>query len=108
MKTVFEEPQHLAAHLGGVAEYRGAPIRAVSAVGFGGLAPVLFVQRFFVLDPVLAHLAVQQHGYQDRRDYRQAHLVVDRHHAGAPGFGLAEVVFPGVETLFDTPSLKPL
>ncbi|WP_291996527.1 hypothetical protein [Candidatus Accumulibacter sp. ACC012] len=55
VKTVLEEPQDLAAHLGGVAEYRGAPVWAIGPVGRRGLAPVLLAQCFLVLDSVLTH-----------------------------------------------------
>jgi len=49
VKTVLEEPQDLAAHLGGVAEYRAAPVGAIGPVGRGDLAPVLLAQCFLVL-----------------------------------------------------------
>jgi hypothetical protein len=59
VKTVFEEPQHLAADLGGIAKNRGDPVGAVGSVGLGGLTPIRFSQRLLVLDPVLAHFAQQ-------------------------------------------------
>ncbi len=80
MKTVFEEPQHSAADLGGVAEYWHAPVGAVGTVFLIGLAPALFSQRLLVLDPVLTHLAVKQYRHQDGDDNGQADLVVDGYH----------------------------
>ena len=79
MKTVIEEPQQLAAELGGVAEYRRAPVGAVGAVGLGGLTRVLLAQCFLVLDAVLTHVAVQQDRHQDGSDNGQADLI-DGHH----------------------------
>jgi hypothetical protein len=49
VKTVLEEPQDLAANLGGVAEYRGAPVGAIGSVGRRGLAPMLPTSRAVVI-----------------------------------------------------------
>ena len=48
METVLEEPQDLAAQLGGIADYREAPVGAVGAVGGGTLTAVLFAQRLLM------------------------------------------------------------
>lgn len=91
---MLEEPQDLAAHLGGVAEYRGAPVGAIGPVGRGG--PVL----------LLTHFAVQQQGHQEAGDNGQADLILDGRQAGTPGLGQAEVVLPGVKTLLLLPAAR--
>ena len=108
---MFEEPQNLAADLGGIAKDRGAPAWAVGAVGqmrgLGG-ALGLSAQRLDVPATVLPEGVVQQDRDQHAGDDGQAQLGVDGIDVLAPSLGLGEVVFPGVEALLDTPSLKPL
>ena len=108
---MFEEPQDLAADLGGIAEQRDGPVRPIGAIGcirFGGLALVLFLQRFLIGDAMLSHRGVKQDRNQDTGNDGQADLVLDGDGALAPRLGLGEVVLPGIEALFNTPALEPL
>ena len=106
VKTVLEENRKTWRLTGGVAEYRAAPVGAVGPVSRRCLAPVLLAQCFLILDSVLTHSTVQQQGHQEAGDNRQADLVLDGRHTGAPGLGLAEVVLPGVKTLLLLPAAR--
>jgi len=101
VKTVLKKPQDLAAHLGGVAEYRVSPVGAIGPIGRGGLAPGLLAQCFLVHDSVLTHSVVHQQGHQEAGDNGQSDLILDGRHTGAPCLGQAEVVLPGVEEVGD-------
>ena len=105
--TVFKEAQDLAAHLGGVAKQWRSPVGAIGAIGLiggRGLALVLFAQRLHVVEAVEPEGCVQRQGDQDTGHDGQAYLILDRHRSLTPGFGLAEIVFPGIKALLFVPA----
>ena len=97
---MFEEPQDLAADLGGIAEQRDRPIRSVGTIGCvrrGDLAFVLLLQRLLIGTAMLSQRGMEQDCDQYPGDDGQAHLVLDGNGALSPRLGLGEVVLPGIE-----------
>lgn len=65
---------------------------------------MLFSQRLLIGNAVCPHLAVHKQRHQDTGDNGEAGLIGDGLRAGAPGFGLAEVILLGVETFLFLPA----
>ena len=103
---MLEEPEDLAAHLGGRAEQGDGPVGAIGAIRIihlGLLAFLLLGQRFHILGPRVTQAGVEEERHQQMSDDGQPGLIGDGHGALTPGLRLREVVFPGIEALFFFP-----
>ena len=91
---MFQEPEHLAADLGGVAiDGRGPGRWLVFAEGFG-TPEVLFGERLLIADAPAGGVVVKPQGHQEVGEQRQPGLVFDRDAMDAPRTRLGEVVLP--------------
>ena len=75
---MFEEPEDLAAHLGGRAEQGDGPVEAISAMGFihiGLLTFLMLRQRFHILCPRVNQTGVEENRHQQMGDDGQPGLM---------------------------------